>query len=205
MHSVRLFMIVFSVLVLVACSENTPESSNHANGQQMTTPSQGPATAGSQGVRASQGAGGVTVRILPEKPTAKGCLNAVIQGLPGSSTVIWKCNGQVLAAGTDTQFCKGGYQRGDQVTVEVGTKDQGASDTVTIENTPPRVVDISSTPAEIFAGTDITVTPVAEDAELARIAKGLLQKTEAARRPVRLLGVTASKLVRSDRGQLLLF
>jgi len=47
--------------------------------------------------------------------------------------------------------------------------------------------------------------PVAEDAELARIAKGLLQKTEAARRPVRLLGVTASKLVRSDRGQLLLF
>ena len=47
--------------------------------------------------------------------------------------------------------------------------------------------------------------PVAEDAELARIAKRLLQKTEAARRPVRLLGVTASKLVRSDRGQLLLF
>ena len=47
--------------------------------------------------------------------------------------------------------------------------------------------------------------PVAEGAELARIAKGLLHKTAAARRPVRLLGVTVSKLVRGDRGQLLLF
>jgi len=47
--------------------------------------------------------------------------------------------------------------------------------------------------------------PVAEAVELGRIAKGLLRKTAAARRPVRLLGVTVSKLVRGDRGQLLLF
>jgi hypothetical protein len=36
---------------------------------------------------------------------------------------------------------------------------------VSICNSPPRVVDISSTPAEIYAGTDITVAPVAEDVD----------------------------------------
>lgn len=47
--------------------------------------------------------------------------------------------------------------------------------------------------------------PTALGAEIAAISKELLRQTEAARRPVRLLGVTVSKLVRADEGQLLLF
>lgn len=47
--------------------------------------------------------------------------------------------------------------------------------------------------------------PISGGEEIGRVAKELLRRTAAAERPVRLLGVTASKLVREDRGQLLLF
>lgn len=47
--------------------------------------------------------------------------------------------------------------------------------------------------------------PVASAAELAEMARELLRSTDAVRRPVRLLGVTVSKLVARDAGQLVLF
>jgi len=49
------------------------------------------------------------------------------------------------------------------------------------------------------------VLPVSDGEELARLAKELLGRTEAALRPVRLLGVTASKLVGAEGPQLTLF
>jgi hypothetical protein len=105
------------------------------------------------------------VKILPENPTSTGCLHAVIQGNPGRSAVTWQVNSEVVATGTDTQLCSDSYQRDDTVTVEVGTIDKGAQASVSIGNSLPRVVDISSTPEEIFAGSDISVSPVAEDAD----------------------------------------
>jgi hypothetical protein len=69
----------------------------------------------------------------------------------------------MVASGTDTQLCSKNYVRGDKVTVNVGTSDVGASAAVTIGNSLPRIVDVSSTPEEIFSGNEVTVTPVAED------------------------------------------
>jgi hypothetical protein len=105
------------------------------------------------------------VRIIPENATAVDCLQAVVQGLPGRSAVIWTINGETVSTGTDAQLCNAGYKRDDVVTVTVGTSDSGAQASVSIVNSLPRVVDISSTPAEIFAGADVSVTPVAEDAD----------------------------------------
>lgn len=166
MHCIRLGLIVLSVIALSACGEKPPE-------QAVPTPTS-PAETAREPVQiapnphaesVSQSAGGVTVQILPENPTSTGCLRAVIQGIPGRSAVTWEVNSEVVSTGTDTQLCSGSYQRNDTVTVEVGTSDKGARASVTIGNSLPRVVDISSTPAEIFSGTDITVTPVAEDAD----------------------------------------
>ncbi|MGD2113536.1 MAG: DNA polymerase IV [Acidobacteriota bacterium] len=47
--------------------------------------------------------------------------------------------------------------------------------------------------------------PLSAAREIAGVARELLVRTEAPRRPVRLLGVTVSKLVRTDEGQLYLF
>ena len=162
----RPVMIGLFCLALTACSDESPAPQASPPTPQAPAPvetSQQPVPG--QVVATGQSTGGVTVQILPERPSSTVCLWALIQGTPGRNAVIWKVNNEVVLSGTETQLCNGSYKRGDHVSVEVGTQDKGAQATVTIENSPPRVVDISSTPAEIFAGTDISVTPVAEDAD----------------------------------------
>jgi hypothetical protein len=155
--------VLLSCLALAACGEETQQTASKAEstGTSKTTQT---AIETKKGLP-SKGAGGVAVKILPEDPTSTGCLKAVIQGTPGRSGVTWKVNDVVVSSGTDTQLCSDNYKRDDTVSVEVGTKDFGAQISVSIGNSPPRVVDISSTPAEIYSGTDITVAPVAEDAD----------------------------------------
>jgi hypothetical protein len=163
MHFIHLGLLVLSAFLLNACGDEAQEQSTTKlvsqseveNGVVQKIPAE----------PTNSVAGGVTVRILPEAPTSTGCLQAVIQGVPGRSAVIWKVNSEVVSSGTDTQLCSENYKRDDSVAVEVGTNDQGAQASVSIGNSPPRVVDISSSPAEIFAGTDITVSPVVEDAD----------------------------------------
>lgn len=160
---VRLILVSFICFALVACGDDAPEQSSSTSAARSQAESQTPATPQVKAV--SQSAGGITVDILPENPTVSDCLRAVIHGDPGRSAVIWKVNNEVASSGTDTQFCGDNYKRGDSVTVEVGTSDKGAKTSISIGNSLPRVVDISSTPDEIFAGTDVSVTPVAEDVD----------------------------------------
>ena len=166
MSLTRLVIIGFLSMILGACGEDTPQP---APATPADAPATSPQAAGSgQSPQAAAkgsetGSGGVSVTILPENPTAKGCLRATIYGVPGSSLVAWSVNGTTVASGTDTQLCNKHYVRGDQVTVNVGTSDVGASATVTIGNSLPRIVDVSSTPEEIFSGVEVTVVPVAED------------------------------------------
>jgi len=165
MNLVRLAMLALCFFIMVACSGENPAPQEPAPVSQPTAAADQPAVPNPVALPADQSAGGVSVRILPENPTAKDCLRAAIQGVPGRSAVIWTINGEIVSTKSDNELCNGGYHRGDRVTVEVGTRDQGARSSVLIANSPPRVIDISSTPAEIFAGTDISVIPVAEDAD----------------------------------------
>jgi hypothetical protein len=161
MRFVYLALFVICGFSLVACGEETSTSVSTTPVAQSTV-----AEIVQQGARIKPVANSgddVSVRILSEDPTSTGCLQAVIQGVPGRSGVIWTVNDTVVASGTETKLCNDHYGRGDQVTVQVGTTDQGATASVKIANSPPRVVDISSTPDEIYAGTEISVTPVAED------------------------------------------
>jgi hypothetical protein len=163
MHFICLGLLVLSALFLNACGDEAQEqpttklvSQNEAESGAVQIPPAKPS---------NSGAGGVTVKILPEDPISTGCIQAVIQGTPGRSAVIWKVNDVIVSTGTDTQLCSDNYKRDDTVTVIVGTNEQGDQSSVSIGNSLPRVVDISSTPVEIFAGVDITVVPVAEDAD----------------------------------------
>lgn len=163
---IRLVFIACLGFFLGACGEDAPQPAPATPADAPATSPQAPGTEQSPQAPAKlagSGSGGVSVAILPENPTAKGCLRATIRGVPGSSLVVWNVNGKTIASGTDTQLCSQHYVRGDQVTVNVGTSDVGASATVTIGNSLPRIVNISSTPEEIVSGVEVTVTPVAED------------------------------------------
>jgi hypothetical protein len=161
MFLLRIVLIGMFCIILNACGEEAVEQAvtppvDHAPQQSADASGAAPQ---------KKSAGGVTVKILPENPTSVGCLRAVIQGALGRSSVVWSANGSVVASGTGTQLCSDHYKRDDLVTVTVGTVDVGAAASVQIGNSLPRVVDISSTPDHIFAGSDITVVPVAEDAD----------------------------------------
>jgi hypothetical protein len=162
----RLFLIVSVGLLLASCGEESPvKSAQGPTGPPDTTNNQQQTAIKRQVAPAAESAGGVSVRILPENPTSSGCLRAVIQGIPGSASVRWSVNGEVVSSGTETQLCNDRYKRGDLVTVVVGTVEKGAQTSVSIADSPPRIVNITSTPAEIFTGTDIVVEPVAEDVD----------------------------------------
>jgi hypothetical protein len=163
MSLTRLVPLLLSALVLAACGEETPVQQTTVSAAQNTVTA--PASDSTQTAPANPSGGGVTVEILPENPTSSGCLKVVIHGTPGRSAVIWKVNDTVVANDIDSQLCSDNYKRSDNVSVEVGTSDKGAQASVVIGNSPPRVVDIFAEPAEVFAGADISVTPVAEDAD----------------------------------------
>jgi hypothetical protein len=166
MHFNRLVLFAVISILLLSCSEDTVDQSATASAPQSSVTSESPqATTNQKKIPAATSAGNVTVNIVPENPTASDCLRAVVQGSPGRSAVVWDVNGQTVSSGTDAQLCNAGFKRDDLVTVTVGTSDIGAQASVSIINSLPRVVDISSTPSEIFAGVEISVSPVAEDAD----------------------------------------
>ncbi len=160
----RLFVIAVACFFLIACGEDASEqtASQVVKPAQETAVQEAPVEKNIADAKAS---GGVSVTLLPENPTSSDCLRVVVQGIPGRSAIIWKVNGEVVASGTGTQLCGDKFKRDDQVMVDVGTTDQGAQASASIGNSPPKVVDISSTPEQIFAGVDISVVPVAEDAD----------------------------------------
>lgn len=161
MTFIRFTLLLLSCFLLNGCGEEAPERPAPVPAsQQSSAKGASPAALSTQ---TSTSAGGVTVQILPENPTSTGCLRAFTQGSPGRSGYRWSVNGERVAGQTGGKLCNDHYKRYDLVEVEVGTSDIGARASVSIGNSPPRVVDISSTPQEIFTGADISVTPVAED------------------------------------------
>ena len=162
----RFVLIGLICLHLVACGEDTREKQlSKPAGQAVEQNNLGSSADKAEVASNSKSTGGVTVAILPENTTSTDCLRAVIQGLSGPGRVVWSVNGSIVESGTSTQLCSDHYKREDVVSVAVGTADRGREASVKIGNSPPKVVALSSSPEEIFAGMDITVMPVAEDAD----------------------------------------
>ena len=165
MSLMRLLVCLLIGILLTACGDDSKQSSQKTVGNVTTQSQTAQSITPVQGQPASSGVGDVSVTLSPENPTISECIRANVQGAPGRSAIIWKLNGEVVSSGVSANFCSDKFKRNDLVTVEVGTIDQGAKASVSIVNSPPRVVDISSAPAEIFAGIDISVVPVAEDVD----------------------------------------
>lgn len=104
----------------------------------------------------------VMVSILPTAPTSSDCLSLHIDGMPANSRISWRINEQPAGTGGPVKLC-GGFRRGDKVAVKVGSAETGGETNVTIANSPPRITSISSTPDQVFADSNIQITPAAED------------------------------------------
>lgn len=166
MHIIRLLLSCSLTLVLTACGDD-PVPQIPVAETRSSTPAVSDTSPVENGVTnpADYSTGGVTAKLLPDEPTSSGCLRVITQGALGRSAITWAVNDLALPGKVGAELCSDSYRRGDRVTAFVGTRDQGASVTVTINNSPPRVVDITATPDKVFAGMTINVVPQAEDAD----------------------------------------
>ena len=165
---VRIILVCLLAFSLAGCGEDPKPKVTEPDWDRLTAAKGDGATQPPQAVESTtstKSTGGVSVKIMPQEPSSRDCLSLMVTGQPGSSAVRWKVNGQIVSGQTGRKFCGDFFKRDDQVTVEVGTVDVGASMTVVIGNAPPSVVDISATPDEVFAGSPVTVSPVGEDVD----------------------------------------
>ncbi len=176
----RFCLTLVAISLLVACSEEPKQEYKEPDWDRLTkaekdepapaavpqtttvSPADQPTAAAP--VR-SESQGGVTISLRPDRPDDDGCIRAMVQGQPGRPVFQWFVNGVQVPQQIGGRLCSDKFQRGDEVTVQVGTVDVGASSTVTIGNTPPRVIEVSATAQQAFEHGDITMSAIGADAD----------------------------------------
>lgn len=116
-----------------------------------------------------QFAGALRVRITPEAPTVASDLKAVFNNGNGV-TCTWKKNGTVLENEDGATLNHERFAKHDSITVTIRKGNEQGSATVIIGNAPPKVTSVSTEPAVICAGVDITAAAVASDPDGDQVA-----------------------------------
>lgn len=150
---IKLLIIFVATGLLPACGE---EAQNPAtkNPPPAESPAVATTTAGKERATA-------TLLLLPTHPTARDCPQAIIQGQADRAEYRWFINGAEVAAQTGNRLCRQKLKRGDRVEVQAtGTENRAA---VTIVNSPPRVVEVSSTSGQALQRGDIKTKAVLDD------------------------------------------
>jgi DNA polymerase-4 len=114
--------------------------------------------------------------------------------------------GERKSLGSENTFARD-LTSGDAIEAEVERMARGVAEGMAEEGIAARTVTLKVRYADFATVTRSTTlaSPTAEPRRLVACAVGLVEKTEAGRRPVRLLGVSVSNLIRADAKQLLLF
>jgi hypothetical protein len=116
-----------------------------------------------------QFAGTLRVRITPEAPTVASDLKAVFNNGNGV-TCTWKKNGTVLENEDGSTLNHERFAKHDSITATILKGNEQGSATVIIGNSPPKVASVSTEPAVISAGVDITATAAASDPDGDQVA-----------------------------------
>ncbi len=113
--------------------------------------------------------GGVKLTIKPENPVAADCLEASVKGL-SDTTFVWEVNGINVQQDKNNRYCLEGSGRDDVVTVRVGDTARGATASVTVGNSLPRVLDTTLEFVADGGAYVIEITPQTEDADADYVA-----------------------------------
>ncbi len=99
--------------------------------------------------------GQLLVNIIPDPPTADGCLKALVSGNAVTS-YLWEINGTVVEGQTSQQLCEG-LRSGDAVRVTVNDGKHSGSVSVVLANAPPRITAVSVNDEGIARHADLVV------------------------------------------------
>jgi hypothetical protein len=105
------------------------------------------------------------VEILPAEPRAGDDLHAIVRGVNGPLTFVWRKNGVRLAAQNTARLPHLGLVHGDVVSLVVIAGAQEASAETVIKNSLPKVTSVVGKPSHLCRGVNLEVEPKAEDAD----------------------------------------
>lgn len=150
-----LFLAISLVLNLSGCSEEIADVPLSSGGRE------GVAISIKSGEKSASIGGNISVKIIPPNPNVKNELQAIITG-GQNVNYRWAKNDNEID-GINASVLKGGFLKGDIVTVKVFTENGEATDSVVIGNALPIITDVTVTPEYIYSGTDIHVEVKVED------------------------------------------
>lgn len=107
---------------------------------------------------------GLPVRIIPDTPTVREDLQAVLSS-ETPVTYRWFKNDMPIEGETGSRLSKARFAKGNKVSVTAITDGKESSATVTIQNSPPEVISVPFSPQYVYRGVDLTVTPKGFDAD----------------------------------------
>lgn len=105
----------------------------------------------------------LVVAIIPDPPTADGCIKALVSGTRQAS-YRWEVNNQELAGQSANVLCEG-FRRGDEVKVIVSDGKASGSGSVTIANAPPRITEVAVNSDGIAKHADLEIKPTVIDVD----------------------------------------
>lgn len=144
--------------LLVACSEEPPNSTK----SNSAAPELQAGTSSSVTITArNDSRAGETLLLLPAQPTARDCLQAIVQGNAAQAKFQWFINGEEVPGQNGNSLCSKTLKRDDQVAVRLLNSESKAS--VTIINSPPEVVEVSTTSGQARQRGDIKVKAKIDD------------------------------------------
>jgi hypothetical protein len=149
----HMLCMVIAVLSIFAC---TKQESNKVS---ATSPAQAPASAAMPSQRST---GSLQVKMLPETPTVTSDIQ-IIFSCTGNATYEWRRNNQIIGGEATDWLSKKQFVKGDDITATVKCNGSEGTAMVTIGNSPPSVLSVPFSPADIHAGVDITVKPAGYD------------------------------------------
>lgn len=105
----------------------------------------------------------LVVAIIPDPPTADGCIKALVSGSHQAS-YRWEVNGQEVAGQSANVLCEG-FRRGDDVKVIVSAGKAGGSGSVKIANAPPRITEVAVNSDGIARHAALEIRPTVIDVD----------------------------------------
>lgn len=168
MRSIR-FWIYIGMLLCLAVSTGCGKEARDESGRA----SESPVASGSVGrgdiLRETasvspQVPAGLPVRIIPDIPTVREDLQAVLSS-ETPVTYRWFKNDMPIDGEAGSRLSKARFAKGNKVSVTAITDGKESSATVTIQNSPPEVISVPFSPQYVYRGVNLTVTPKGFDAD----------------------------------------
>lgn len=107
--------------------------------------------------------GAFSVSLIPERPTARSEVKAVLNGQAEKVEFLWLVNGQKVEGLTGDSLASGEFRKGDVIKVSAQAGGKESSAETKVANSAPSIVSVEIKPASLIAGTDVTANIEAFD------------------------------------------